>query len=50
MQNLEQRIAMQIGMLAIQNTTLAEQVEQLQAQLAAKDAQIKDLEAKTKRR
>ncbi len=44
MQNLEQRIAAQIGMLTIQNAAFADQVEQLQAQLAAKDAQIKELE------
>lgn len=39
----EQRIANQLGSLMIQNASLASQVEQLNAQLAAANAKIKEL-------
>lgn len=46
--SIDQRIAMQIGTLAMQNTSLGLQVERLTAQLAAAQEKIKDLEAAKK--
>lgn len=43
---MEQRIASQIGSLVIQNTAQAAQIEQLNAELGKAQARIKELESK----
>lgn len=45
-QPLDQRIALQLGTLVIQNTSQGVQIEQLQAALTAAQARVKSMEDK----